>query len=75
MALKWYQRSAGQGNSTGQNKLGDLYYFGRGVTKDLVNTVSLYQRSADEEMKMRSLILVTCSNTDMVWKKISPGGV
>jgi TPR repeat protein len=45
-AVKWLQKSADQGNSDGENMLGNLYAGGIGVDKDLTKAVDLFQKSA-----------------------------
>jgi len=43
-----YRKSAEQGNAFAQNKLGDCYYFGRGVIKDYGEAVKWFRASAEQ---------------------------
>ena len=36
MAFKYYKLSADQGNSNGQNNLGDMYYNGQGTERGFI---------------------------------------
>ena len=47
-AIVKYRQAAEQGNSTGQNNLGDMYYYGYGVEKDYAEAVKWYRRAAEQ---------------------------
>jgi tetratricopeptide (TPR) repeat protein len=47
-AVKWYRKSAEQGNASGQHDLGYMYYNGYGVTKDYEEAVKWYRKSAEQ---------------------------
>ena len=46
-ALKYYTLSSQQGNLRAYYRLGDLYYFGRGVAEDKGRAAEYYQNAAD----------------------------
>jgi TPR repeat protein len=46
-AVRWYRKSADQGNALGQNNLGSMYQFGLGgLTKDEAEAVKWYRKAA-----------------------------
>jgi TPR repeat protein len=47
LALKWYRRSAKQGNARAQLNLGVMYNQGKGVPKDYKIAVMWYRKSAE----------------------------
>ena len=47
-AIVKYRQAAEQGNSTGQNNLGDMYYYGYGVEKDYAEAVKWYRQAAEQ---------------------------
>ncbi len=47
-AVEWYRKSAEQGNSDGQWRLGNCYAFGRGVDKDYGKAAEWYRKSAEQ---------------------------
>jgi TPR repeat protein len=47
-AVKWYRKSAEQGNALTQFNLGICYYVGMGVTKDLEETVKWLRKAAEQ---------------------------
>ena len=47
-AVKWYRKSAEQGNRSAQNNLGNRYYNGEGVTKDYVEAAKWYRKAAEQ---------------------------
>ena len=47
-AVKWYRKSADQGDASAQNKLGECYYYGHGVSQSYVNAIKWYQKSANQ---------------------------
>ena len=47
-AVKWYRKSAEQGNDIGQALLGDSYFLGRGVAKDDVEAAKWRRKSAEQ---------------------------
>ena len=47
-AVKWYRKSAEQGNAQGQYNLGVMYENGYGVTQDYYEAVKWYRKSAEQ---------------------------
>lgn len=47
-ALKWFARSAAQGNATAQFSLGNLYDKGRGVARDPAQAFAWYRKAAEQ---------------------------
>ena len=47
-AVKWFTKSAEQGNQFGQCNLGNCYYECTGVEKDLGEAVKWYTKSAEQ---------------------------
>ena len=47
-ALKWLQKAADQGNTTGQSFLGSMYYFGRGVPQNYEEALKWFRKAADQ---------------------------
>lgn len=47
-AMKWYLKAANQGNKFAQSSLGDMYYYGRGISKDPQQAVDWYRRAAEQ---------------------------
>ena len=45
-AVRWYRRAAENGEEEAQYKLGECYYFGRGVTEDEVESIIWYEKAA-----------------------------
>ena len=45
--MKWYQRAAEMGDSYSQRNIGDLYYYGYGVSQDHQKAKEWYQKAAD----------------------------
>jgi len=45
---KWYRASAEQGNSAGQNDLGDCYFCGKGVKQNFEEAAKWYRASAEQ---------------------------
>ena len=48
MAVEWFQKSAVQGDSEAQWRLGVLYEFGKGTNKDMAQAVKWYQKSSEQ---------------------------
>jgi len=48
-ALKWYQKSADQGNAVGQNNLGLLYAKGLGISTDYGEALKWFRKAAEQE--------------------------
>ena len=46
-ALKWYRKSAEQGNASGQGSLGYVYHKGEGVLKDKVYAYMWFEIAAE----------------------------
>ena len=47
-AVKWYRRSAEQGNARAQHNLGGMYFNGRGVPQDHAEAVKWRRRAAEQ---------------------------
>ncbi len=47
-AVKWYRKSAEQGNALGQAFLAQMYESGRGVNKDIAAAGILYRQAASQ---------------------------
>jgi TPR repeat protein len=47
-AVKWYQKSAEQGNARAQNYLGMMYEIGAGVSQNYKEAVKWYRKSAEQ---------------------------
>ena len=50
-ALRWYRKSAEQGNASGQNDLGYMYENGYGVSKDYSEAVKWYRKAARQGLE------------------------
>ena len=48
-AFKWYEKAALQDNASGQTKLGDMYYLGKGTTQDYKEAFKWYEKAALQE--------------------------
>jgi len=59
-ALKWYRKSADQGEAIGQTQLGFMYYFGQGVSKNLTEAKKWFHKAAlqgnEEALEMMKLL-------------------
>ena len=53
MAVRWYRRSANQGNDLAQRKLGMMYERGEGVSQDLCPGLYVVQPGGSERRKAR----------------------
>ena len=47
-SAKWYRKAANQGHSGSQHSLGDYYFFGRGVPKDINQAKKWYRKAANQ---------------------------
>ena len=47
-AVYWYEKSANQGNAKAQRKLGGMYFFGYGVSRDFEKAAYWYEKSANQ---------------------------
>ena len=47
-ALKWYVKSAEQGDSSAQYNLGTMYWLGLGVTKDRQEAAKWFRKAAEQ---------------------------
>jgi tetratricopeptide (TPR) repeat protein len=47
-AVKWFRKSAEQGDTLGQCRLGYIYQYGYGVDKDYTEAVKWYRKAADQ---------------------------
>ena len=47
-AVKWYRKSAEQGDARAQSNLGIMYETGKGVSKDIAEAVKWYQKAAKQ---------------------------
>ena len=52
-AVKWYRKSAAQGNAWGRANLGYMYENGRGVSQDHAEAAKWYRRSAEQWFSSR----------------------
>ena len=50
-ALRWFRKSAEQGNDAGQNNLGYMYLNGYGVSKDYTEAVKWYRKAARQGLE------------------------
>ena len=64
-AAKWYRRAAVQGHARAQNILGDIYYFGRGVSKDFLEAAKWYRRSAEQGAASSDYLVVASSQLSL----------
>ena len=48
-AFKWYEKAALQDNASGQTKLGNMYYLGKGTTQDYKEAFKWYEKAALQE--------------------------
>ncbi len=49
-AVKWFRKSADQGNAAAQNNLGTMYYNGEGVPQNYEEAVTWYRKAADQSV-------------------------
>jgi len=47
-AVRWYRKSANQGDAEGQSKLGDMYLFGDGVPQDHAEALKWFRKAANQ---------------------------
>lgn len=47
-AVKWYRKSAENGNAEAQNRLGDYYYYGWGILEDENEAIKWYRKAANQ---------------------------
>ena len=47
-AVKWYRKSAGQGNASAQCNLGVMYDYGKGIKQDFFEAIKWYRKAADQ---------------------------
>lgn len=47
-AVKWFRKSAGQGNALAQNWLGEMYSYGLGVSRNDAEAAEWYRKSAEQ---------------------------
>ena len=59
-SVKWYRKSAEQGNAVAQDNLGSCYYYGDGVTKDYSEAVKWYRKSAEQGDAYAQINLALC---------------
>ena len=45
--MEWYQKAADNGNTDGMVKIGNLYYYGYGVSQDYRKAMEWYQKAVD----------------------------
>jgi TPR repeat protein len=48
LAVKWFRRSAKQGDGDAQYNLGEMFYEGRGVPKDYTQALKWFSRSVEQ---------------------------
>jgi TPR repeat protein len=56
-SVRWYRKSADQGDAKGLNNLGAAYQSGRGLAQDYYESVRLYRKSADQGNAKGQLLL------------------
>ena len=54
-ALEYYCKAADLGNASAMNQLGMMYYYGLGVTKDLVKAQQWYSQASEKASVMKKL--------------------
>ena len=59
-AVKWYTKSAEQGNANAQYNLGVCYYNGQGVCKDEKESVKWYNKAAEQGLAAAQCNLGWC---------------
>uniref|UniRef100_UPI0040262DE2 tetratricopeptide repeat protein n=1 Tax=Alloprevotella sp. TaxID=1872471 RepID=UPI0040262DE2 len=65
-AAEWYRKSAEQGNSEGQWKLGGCYEFGQGIDKDYGKAVEWYRKAAEQgNTEAKKKLELLGENTDL----------
>ena len=58
--MKWYKKSAEQGNADAQYSLGWCYYYGKGIAKNLQEAVNWYKKSAGQDNSDAQFQLGNC---------------
>lgn len=59
-AVFWYKKSAGQGYSPAQRQLGDAYFYGHGVEKDVQLAIKWYKLAATQNNPVAQYNLGVC---------------
>ena len=49
--VRWFRKAAAQNYPAAQHRLGNCYYHGQGVRKDLVQSIQWYRRAAAQGYK------------------------
>ncbi|TAE99434.1 MAG: sel1 repeat family protein, partial [Runella slithyformis] len=62
-AVKWFRKSAEQGNANGQSNLEAMYYIGKGVIKDRKEAVKYFRLAAQQGNKNAQKNLKILSET------------
>ena len=57
LARKWFKSAADKGIASAQNNLAELYYFGRGVKKNVKKAVKLLELASKQELPMAKINL------------------
>lgn len=68
-AVKWFRAAAAQGYAVAQNELGEMYYLGRGVDKDVRASIRLFEAAAKSGYTTAklNLIQVQAGNDPYQW--------
>jgi hypothetical protein len=68
-AVHWFQAAADQGFAIAENELGEMYYLGRGVDKDVATSIPLFEKAAAAGYTVAKLNLLQAKagNDPMKW--------
>ncbi len=71
-AVHWFQAAAEQGFAIGENELGEMYYLGRGVDKDVAASIPLFEKAAAAGYTVAKLNLLQAMawNDPMKWVEL-----
>ena len=69
-ALEWFQRAADQGDAKAQDRIGLMYYSGKGVPQDFAQAAHWYQLAAQAEITMRGCSSAICTSGDWACRAI-----
>lgn len=59
-AVEWLHKAAEEGHAKAQKMLGDCYYYGRGIDKNIMEAVVWYKKSADQRYVEAQNKLASC---------------
>jgi TPR repeat protein len=71
-AVRWFQAAADQGFAIAENELGEMYYLGRGVDKDVAASIPLFEKAAAAGYTVAKLNLLQAKagNEPMKWVEL-----